>query len=153
MDEQYLHLGKEGRKNNSNSARGSICVSEFDPRMKTTKMQEELIPFVGTEALKDMIETQSIIGLDGEEAVQSVESTGNKSSCYIESDTDNNSDSDSDSVDELVKIVLPNCLLLLHPRHYSNTQSTIIRSRSQSHCNQYLCQKDYELKRRRLSIT
>ena len=34
-DEQYLHLGKEGRKNNSNLARGSICVSEFDPRMKT----------------------------------------------------------------------------------------------------------------------
>jgi len=85
-----LHLGKEGRKHNSNSARGSICVSEFDPQMKTTKMQEDLIPIDGAEALKDMIETHySIIGLDGE-AVQSVESTGNKSSCCIESDTDNN---------------------------------------------------------------
>ena len=51
-----MHLGMEGRKHNSNSTRESIYVSEFDPLMKTTKMQEELISIDGSEALKDMIE-------------------------------------------------------------------------------------------------
>ena len=58
-------------------------------------MQEELIPVDSTEALKDMIETHRIIVLDGA-AVQSVESTGNKSTSYIDSDSHSNSDIDSD---------------------------------------------------------
>ena len=74
-------------------------------------MQGELIPIDGTEALKDMIETHRIIVLDGE-AVLSVESTGNKSSSYIDSDSDSNSDSNSDSIDELIKTLFPNCLMI-----------------------------------------
>ena len=85
-----------------------------------------------------MIEAHSIFVLDGE-AVQSDESTGNKSSSYIDSESDSNSDSDSDSVDELIKIVVPNCLMVDIPVTMDvpiPTRKVQLSDLGQSHCNQ-----------------